>query len=331
MKEKIKLIATEEHFSPPSYLIDIVNQTVKKTDEEIAQLRIECAREFGETRITEMDAAGIDVQVLMISTVRMKRLNGEAEIEFSSEANSYLYEITKSFPGRFEGFAVVPMSVPEAAAEEITLAITKYGFKGVMISGNIDGRFLDDPFFEPILERAVSLNIPIYLHPYPPTQTVYETLFTGNYSPEVAGVFSKAGWWWHIETALHIIRIILGGVFDRYPSLQIIVGHMGETLSFMLPRLEYRLHQDLTKLERQIGEYLRENVYYTFGGFNYLPNFLNLFLQVGADRIMFSSDYPYSDLNKAADFVRNLPICDMDKRRVSYENAAKLLNIPISI
>jgi predicted TIM-barrel fold metal-dependent hydrolase len=327
MNGKNKLIATEEHFSPPEYILDLEAQTEGKTEAEVAKIRLESAREFGETRVAEMDAAGIDVQVLMVSTVRMKRLNGESEVKFCSETNKYLHEIIKSFPGRFEGFAVVPASVPEAAADETSIAISEYGFKGIMLSGNIDGRYLDDPFFDPIFNLVYSINVPIYLHPHPPARNVYDILFDGNYSPEVGDILSRHGWGWHIETSLNLIRIILSGVFDRYPKLQIIVGHFGETLSFMLPRLERRMGREITKLERQISEYLRENVYYTFGGFNFLPNFLNLFLQVGADRILFSTDYPYSGMLEAAEFAHSLPICDTDKRRIAYENAAKLLNI----
>lgn len=325
MSEKIKLIATEEHLTLPSYFADPEIQKGVKTGEEIAKIRSESAREFGEKRVAEMDAAGIDTQVLLAGLGELEPLTGDAQVNLASEINKFLFEITKYYPGRFEAFTAVPTSVPEAAAEEISLTVSKYGFKGVQLPGNIRGKYSDDPFFEPILERTASLGVPIYLHPFTPSRELFNVLYAGNYSQEVAQRFSTAGWGWHIEVAVHLLKMIFSGVFDRYPKLQVIVGHLGEALPYMLQRIDTRHPKSLTKLEREIGEYLRENVYYTLSGFNYLPSFLTLLLQVGADRIMFSIDTPHGNMAEMARFVYTLPICDNDKRRIGYENAEKLL------
>jgi len=140
-------------------------------------------------------------------------------------------------------------------------------------------------------------------------------------------VTSTSAWGWHIETALHVLRLILSGAFDRYPRLQLIIGHMGETLPFMLPRLDIRLSPQVTKLDHPIGTYLRENLHYTFGGFNYIPSFLDLLLQVGVNRIMFSADYPYGSRIQARTFLDQLPISPDDKEQIAHGNAERLLRL----
>jgi predicted TIM-barrel fold metal-dependent hydrolase len=150
-------------------------------------------------------------------------------------------------------------------------AIRDYGFKGAVINGHIQGRYLDDQFFWPILECAEALNVPIYLHPTRPPKSVIDASYSG-FSQILTELLSGPGWGWHIETAIHLIRVILGGTFDRFPRFQILIGHMGEALPFMLPRLD-TMNLSVTKLNRPISAYLRQNVYYTFSGFNYTPTF----------------------------------------------------------
>jgi predicted TIM-barrel fold metal-dependent hydrolase len=143
----------------------------------------------------------------------------------------------------------------------------------------------------------------------------------------VTAVFAAAGWGWHIETAVHLIRMILGGVFDRYPRLQVVIGHLGEGIPFMLPRLNRNLPKELTKLDRPVGAYLRENVHYTFGGFNFAATFLNLLLEVGVERIMFSVDHPYGSMAEARAFLQHLPVNEADRERIAHGNAEKLLGL----
>jgi predicted TIM-barrel fold metal-dependent hydrolase len=131
------------------------------------------------------------------------------------------------------------------------------------------------------------------------------------------------GWGWHIETAVHVIRLILGGVFDRYPSLQIVIGHLGEGLPFMLQRLDV-MRMAMTKLDRPMSAYLRENVYYTFSGFNFLATFLDLLLEVGVDRIMFSADYPYASMAQARAFLNQLPVSAADREKIAHGNAEQV-------
>jgi hypothetical protein len=145
----------------------------------------------------------------------------------------------------------------------------------------------------------------------------------GGFSPIVTEMFAGPGWGWHIETAIHVLRMILGGVFDQYPKLQIVIGHMGETLPFMLQRVDV-MPMAMTKLKRTISTYLRENVHYTFSGFNFTPTFLDLLLQVGVDRIMFSADHPYASMVQARAFLDRLPVSVADKERIAHGNAERL-------
>jgi predicted TIM-barrel fold metal-dependent hydrolase len=140
-------------------------------------------------------------------------------------------------------------------------------------------------------------------------------------------MFSGPGWGWHIETAVHVVRMVLGGVFDRFPKLQIVVGHLGEGLPFMLPRLDRNMAPELTGLKRRLADYLRQNVHYTFAGFNFPATFLDLLLEVGVERIMFSVDYPYGSMAKAREFLENLPVSAADRARIAHGNAEKLFKL----
>jgi predicted TIM-barrel fold metal-dependent hydrolase len=283
--------------------------------------------DLDDRRIADMDAAGIDMQVLSLTSPGTEQLDATGAVALARDANDHLADAVRRHSSRFAGFAALPTAAPDTAADELERTVREYGFKGALINGHIRGRYLDDPFFWPILERAEALQVPLYLHPTPPPQSVIAASYTGNYAPEVTAGLSTAAWGWHIETAIHVLRLILSGAFDRYPSLQLIIGHLGETLPFMLPRLNLGLPPQVTKLDRPIGAYLRENLHYTFSGFNYIPAFLDLLLQVGVNRIMFSADYPYSSMVQARTFLDQLPVSPADKERIAHGNAERLLRL----
>jgi predicted TIM-barrel fold metal-dependent hydrolase len=331
----MRTITLEEHYATPAFMQGPGRQLTDEAQamhdhplvaRNISQL-VERLCELDDRRIAEMDAAGIDVQVLSLTSPGVEQLAAPEAMALAREANDTLAEAVRRHSTRLAGFAAVPTAAPEAAANELERTIHDYGFKGALINGHIQGRYLDDPFFWPILERAEALQVPLYLHPTPPPQPVIAASYTGNFAPEVTIGLATAGWGWHIETAIHVIRLILSGAFDRYPNLQLIIGHLGETLPFMLPRLDLGLPSQLTKLDRPIGAYLRENVHYTFSGFNYLPAFLDLLLQVGVNQIMFSTDYPYSSMEQARTFLDQLPVSPADKEQIAHGNAERLLRL----
>src|SRR5215218_2548935 len=199
---------------------------------------IEQLCDLGEGRIAVMDAAGVDVQVLSLTSPGVEQLGSTEAVALARDANDRLAEAVRRHPGRFAGFATLPTMAPDTAADELERMVRENGFKGALINGHTGGRYLDDSFFWPILERAEALGVPIYLHPTPPPRPVIEASYTGNF---VAGLLATAAWGWHVETATHVLRLILGGAFDRYPNLQLVVGHMGEGLPFFMPRLEVAL------------------------------------------------------------------------------------------
>jgi uncharacterized protein len=288
---------------------------------------IEQLCDLDDGRVAAMDAAGVDVQILSLTSPGVEQLDAPEAVAFARETNDLLAEAVRRHPGRFAGFAALPTAAPEAAADELERTVRDHGFKGALINGHTRGRYLDDEFFWPILERAEALGVPIYLHPTPPPRPVIEASYTGNYAPGVTAGLATAAWGWHIETAIHALRLILGGAFDRYPNLQLVVGHMGETLPFMLPRIDLALPTEMTKLDRPIGAYLRENLHYTFGGFNWVQAFLDLLLQVGVERIMFSADYPYASMDEARDFLDGLPVSPADREKIAHGNAEHLLGL----
>jgi uncharacterized protein len=329
----MRTITLEEHYATPAFMEGPGRQLKDQAQAAhahpqvaagIAQL-LDRLCDLDDRRIADMDAAGIDMQVLSLTSPGVEQLEATEAVALARDANDHLAEAVRRHPGRFAGFAALPTAAPNTAADELERTIRAYGFKGALINGHIRGRYLDDSFFWPILERAEALQVPIYLHPTPPPQSVIAASYTGNYAPEVTVGLSTGAWGWHIETAIHVLRLILSGAFDRYPSLQLVIGHMGETLPFMLPRLDLSLPTQMTKLDRPIGAYLRENLHYTFSGFNYTSTFLDLLLQVGVDRIMFSADYPYSSMAQARTFLDQLPVSPADKERIAHGNAERLL------
>lgn len=323
----MRTITLEEHYATEGFL-DGPGRTflehARKAGDRFLRI-LEQLRDVGDKRIAEMDEARIEMQVLSLNSPGVEQSDpGEAE-ELAHEANDFIAAAIRRHPSRFAGFAAVPTPAPERAAAELERTVREHGFKGALINGHHCGRYLDDKFFWPIPEAAESLGVPIYLHPTEPPRPVVEASYSG-FAPLVSYMFANAGWGWHIETAVHVLRMILGGVFDRFPKLQVIVGHMGEALPFMLSRVDV-MAPAVTGLKRPISAYLRENVHYTFSGFNFTPTFLDLLLQVGIDRIMFSADYPYGSMEQARAFLDHLPVRAADRERIAHGNAERLLGL----
>lgn len=325
MIEKMRTVALEEHYASPAFVVGPGRDFGKYsqfTAKVISQLR-----DVDEGRIAEMDAAGVDVQVLSLVSPGVEQLDAAVAVKLARESNDFLAEAVRRHPHRLAGFAALPTPAPEEAADELERTVRECGFKGALINGHSRGRYLDDRFFWPILERAEALSAPIYLHPTIPPESVVKTYYAGAHPPEVTARLSAAGWGWHVETAIHVLRIILSGAFDRYPNLQLIIGHLGEGLPFMLPRLDKILPTETTELERPIGAYLRENVNYTISGFNFMPTFLDTVLEVGADRIMLSTDYPFGSMQDACTFFEKLPSTPADREKIAHANAERLLRV----
>jgi uncharacterized protein len=323
----MRVITVEEHFATPAFFEGTGHEMVvlaRNSDPRAAKM-LPLLYDVGAGRVALMDAAGIDMQVMSLTSPGVEQLNAAEAIAHSRETNDQLAEAIKKYPQRLGGFAAVPTAAPDKAAQELERRVREQKFAGAMVNGHHQGRYLDDQFFWPILECVETLGVPIYLHPTRPPHAVIEASF-GGLPPIVTYAFSGPGWGWHVETAVHVIRIILGGVFDRFPKLQIAIGHLGEGLTGMFQRLDV-MAPAMTGLKRPITAYLRENLHYSFSGFNYTATFLNLLLEVGVERIMFSVDHPYQSMPLARAFLDQLPVSAADKERIAHGNAEKLLKI----
>ncbi|MDG7048993.1 MAG: amidohydrolase [Nitrososphaerota archaeon] len=323
-----RTIALEEHFSAPAELSKDQHEGSLPHGGSSAAYYSEFVRklaDLGEIRISDMDAAGIDVQVLSLTSPGTEQMEPADAVNFARSVNDFVAKAIERHPSRLAAFAALPTSAPDKAADELERTVQGYGFRGAVINGHSRGRYLDDKFFWPILERAEDLSVPIYIHPTVPPRPVVDAYYAGQFSQDIIFALSTSGWGWHIETAVHVIRLILSGAFDRYPKLQIIIGHLGEAIPFMMDRMDRRFSMELTKLDRPISSYLCENFSYTISGFNFTPAFLNLLLKVGVERIMFSTDYPYSSMNEAREFLERLPVSHADREKIAHTNAERLM------
>ena len=235
----MRTITLEEHFTTPKFLEGPGRkrkEQAEKAGGRLAKVFAQLA-DVGPGRLAEMDAAGIDMQVLSLTSPGAEQSDAAEAIALATEANDFLADVVKGNPERYAGLAVLPTAAPDKAAAELELRVRQQKFVGAVIHGHNRGRYLDNKFFWPILESAEKLNAPIYLHPTPPPQGVIDISY-GGFAPAVTDMFAASGWGWHIETAVHIVRLVLGGVFDQFPKLQFVIGHLGEALPFMLPRLD---------------------------------------------------------------------------------------------
>jgi uncharacterized protein len=321
----MRLVALEEHFLSPSLIEERFAPEKRNLAWLTRRLRAELS-DLGTNRLRDMDAGGISQQVLSASMPGADLLDGDSGVDFAVKMNNRLAEAVRAYPHRFAGFAHLPMRQPPAAADELERTVRDMGFRGAMINGLTDGRFLDDRRFEPILSRAARLGVPLYIHPNLPPEAVYEAYYAGlpgMTSPLLAsGIFG-----WHSEAAIHVFRLALSGAFERHPDLTVIVGHMGEMLPFMLARADAVLIGTAGFTE-QISKLIVDRVYITTSGFFSIPPFLTALTTFGADRIMFSVDYPFSSNIAGKSLMDVLPVSPGDRQKIAHGNADRLLKLP---
>lgn len=318
----MRIVALEEHFMVPSLVNAHFDQSSNPglnstTRDRLADL------ETG--RLRDMDAHGISQQIISATLPGADLLDGDAGIRFARDTNDALARAVRRHPHRFGGFAHLPMRAPEAAADELERAVRDLGFTGAMVNGLTQDRFLDDQRFDPILQRAAALDVPIYLHPNIPPKAVYETYYAGL--PALSsGLLASGVFGWHSECAIHVLRLALAGTFERHPNLTLIVGHMGELLPFVLARADNVLmrHAGFTQ---PVSETIIRQVYITTAGVFTIPPFLNALMTFGVDRIMFSVDYPYSDNAQGQSFMESLPLSPADRMKVAHGNADRVLKL----
>jgi predicted TIM-barrel fold metal-dependent hydrolase len=313
------LIALEEHLLPAD-LVERVWSTSEAPEAITAKLI-----DVGEERLQVMDEAGIAIQVLSVVAPGSQQVAAEHAVDLTRQLNDRCAEAVSAHPDRFNALASLPTQDPAAAIVEAKRAITELGFCGVVINGHTHGRFLDAPEFDELLAAIEELDVPIYLHPtYPPPQV--SDVYFGGLPAQLARALGTAAWGWHAETGLHVLRLAATGVFDRHPKLQIVVGHMGENLPFSLMRADAVLGKANPDAP-SVADVVREHVHITICGYTTTPPLLCALEVFGADRIMFSSDYPFGDPVEHSKFLAEAPISPADRVKIGYVNAQSLFRL----
>jgi 2,3-dihydroxybenzoate decarboxylase len=279
--------------------------------------------DFEDLRLAEMDRLGIDLEVLSLNSPGIQCETDErTAIAAAAASNDELAGLIQRHPTRFAGFAALPTQNGEAAARELRRAVRDLGFKGGLVNGpTVSGRYLDDAASWPLLEAAEALGVPLYIHPAPPLQVpaIYE-----GYTQLVGPM-----WSWGLETATQVLRLVFAGAFDAFPRLQVMLGHMGEGLPYTLWRLDsrYKVTKQPKPLKHLPSEYIARNVAITTSGVSSLPPLQCALGALGADRILFATDYPFEDGDEAVHFMTTAPIDEADRAKIFHRNAERLLGL----
>jgi 2,3-dihydroxybenzoate decarboxylase len=316
----VKKIALEEHFMCAGFE-DYWQTTVADVDPAILGKLVGRLSDFGAVRLEAMDRAGIARAVLSLSGpgVQIERDTALA-CRKARQCNDVLAREIQKRPDRYSGFAHLAMQDAVAAADELTRCMSELGFCGAMINGHTNGLYLDDPSLYPFWERAEALGALIYLHPADPVAT----------SAALADHrgLRRATWEWTVETGSHALRLVFGGLFDRFPGAKLGLGHLGETLPYLMWRFDSRAKLYGVKLGRQPSEYIRDNIVVTTSGMCAADPLICAISALGSAHVMFAADYPFESAEEAAAFIDGAPIAADVRQAICFDNAAKLLRLP---
>lgn len=290
-------------------------------------------QDLGAERISDMDAAGIDHQILSLTSPGTNVFDPATAREIATITNDRLAQACRDHPDRFSALAALPMQDPDAAVRELDRAVNDLGLRGIIANSHIGGSYLDEVKYRPIFEAAESLDVPVYLHPNTPNN-------------EMIGPLQKAGidgaiFGFGVETGMHLLRMITSGLFDRHPDLKVVVGHLGEALPYWLARIDYMhaaqvaagRYETIRPLERKPSEYFRHNIWLTTSGMPWQPAILFAREVVGADRVMYAMDYPYQYVADEVTTQDALPISDTEKKAFFETIATDVfgLNTPAAV
>jgi 2,3-dihydroxybenzoate decarboxylase len=280
--------------------------------------------DLGELRLKEMDEAGIDVQVISHGAPSTQRLDQATAVRLARHVNDRLAQAIAAHPDRFAAFAALPTPDPKAAADELERTVTTLGFKGAMVHGLTNGVFFDDKRFWPIFERAQALDVPLYVHPAVPHRAVVEAYYQ-DYLTDFP-TLQTAAWGFTVEAATQGIRLVLSGVFDAYPDVKIILGHMGEGLPFLLWRIDHALSRPGNR-PVSFREQFSQHFYITTSGNFSTPALLCSMMELGVDRILFSVDWPFVPNVPGTKWMNDLQLSAEDKAKILSGNAKRLLKM----
>jgi 2,3-dihydroxybenzoate decarboxylase len=319
----MKYIALEEAFSIP----DLDRQPFARSDSRrVRRLVEDWSRklpDFTEYRLPEMDAAGIDIQVLSLTIPGLQAdIDPAAARDEATFANDYLARVVAGHPDRFRGFAALPLQDPAAAVAELERAVRELDMCGALVNDHLQGHYLDEPRYDELWSALEELAVPLYLHPGAPPADHWKVL---DGRPELYG----STWSWAAETGAHALRVVFGGVFDRHPQATLILGHMGEFLPFMRSRLDsrYLTLEPESPLERMPSAYIGSNLLITTSGVFSPAALTGAVLEIGADAIMFSVDYPYESSHDAVAGFERTTLSDTDRHKIAHLNAERIMKL----
>jgi len=336
-------IATEEAFAPPEmidrYKALLESRTLHDPGFESLwgfygtnpspRIREVLARmtDLGDLRLRDMDATGIARQILSLTAPGVQVFEPADAVALACSSNDFLADAIRRHPDRFSGLAAIAPQDPAAAAKELERGVRTLGLKGAIINSHTRGEYLDNEKFCPIFEAAEALDVPIYIHPTTPPPSMIGPFLERGLDGAVFG--------FAVETGLHVLRIIVSGVFDRYPKLKLVIGHLGEGLPYWFFRIDFMHNRMVTsnryatvrKLARKPSEYFRENIYITTSGMAWEPPILYTQSVLGVDRVMYAMDYPYQFVPEEVAVTDNLPISDADKKKLYQTNAERVFGL----
>jgi 5-carboxyvanillate decarboxylase len=332
---KYRLVATEEAFATPEQVEAFRHMGATQwNDPDVVMWRgflsnaplLGRLLDLEHERLSIMDQAGVDMHVLSLTSPGVQMLDAAAGTALATSANDRLAEVIQKHPTRFAGLASFAPQDPNRAAKEIERAIGKLKLNGLIVNSHTNGEYLDDPKFYPIFEAAVAQNAAIYIHPRNLPQHADDIL---------QGTLNLDGaiWGFQAETGLHAMRLIVAGVFDRYPNLKIVLGHMGEAVPYWLYRIDYMYNvytsrrTNIKKIQRKPSEYVKDNFLITTSGVNFHPTLKYCHEVLGPENIMFAIDYPYQESKEAAHFMQTAPLPLDDMEKITHGNAERIFHI----
>jgi 2,3-dihydroxybenzoate decarboxylase len=335
-------IATEEAFAPPEILDRYrallnggyndpgfqslcgfyLGNPTPRIKEVIARMT-----DLGELRLRDMDQTGIARQILSLTAPGVQVFEAGDAVALARASNDFMVDAIRKHPDRFSGLAAIAPQDPAAAAKELERGVRSLGLKGAIVNSHTRGEYLDDAKFWAIFEAAEALDVPVYLHPNAPSAAMIGPFLERGLDGAVFG--------FAVETGLHTLRLIVSGVFDRFPKLKLVLGHLGEALPYWLFRIDFmharmvaaNRYATVPKLQRKPGDYVKENIYVTTSGMAWEPPILYAQSVLGMDRVMYAMDYPYQFVPEEVAVTDNLPIGEADKKKLYQSNAERVFKL----
>lgn len=336
-------IATEEAYAPPD-MIERYKSMLREhstfdpgfeslmgyfllNDSPRTNAIVERLQDLGERRLADMDATGIERQIISLTAPGLQVFDADTAVGLATDYNDELAEAVRGNPDRYAALAAIAPQNPAAAAAELERSVSRHGFNGAIINSHVQGEYLDDEKFWDIFAAAEALDVPVYIHPQTPPPAMIEPFLESGLDGAIYG--------FAVETGLHLLRLIVSGLFDSFPKLRVVVGHLGEGIPYWLFRVDF-FHRGIVQTKRYANfkplamkpsDYMRRNIYVTTSGMAWEPAILFAQSVLGGDRVLYAMDYPYQFVPEEVAVTDNLPVSDADKRALYQTNAERVFGL----